>query len=58
MPLRGKSVFPLVHPDMYALPWADKSFGPDEKLTEPERQARLASIVAGYLAVARKLAAD
>ena len=48
----------IVYPDMYTLPWADKAFGPDGKLIEPERQARLASMVGGYLAVARKLAAD
>jgi hypothetical protein len=36
----------------------DKAFGPDGKLIEPERQARLAAMVGWYLAVARKLAAD
>jgi chromate reductase, NAD(P)H dehydrogenase (quinone) len=56
IPLEGLGV--LVYPDMYTLPWADKAFGPDGKLIEPERQARLASMVGGYLAVARKLAAD
>jgi chromate reductase, NAD(P)H dehydrogenase (quinone) len=56
IPLEGLGV--LVYPDMYTLPWADKAFGPDGKLIEPERQARLASMVRGYLAVARKLAAD
>jgi len=55
IPLEGLGV--LVYPDMYALPWADKAFGLDGKLIEPERQARLASMVGGYLAVARKLAA-
>jgi len=56
IPLEGLGV--LVYPDMYTLPWADKAFGPDGKLIEPERHARLASMVGGYLAVARKLAAD
>ncbi len=56
IPLEGLGV--LVYPDMYTLPWADKAFGPDGKLIEPERQARLASMVGGYLAVARKLAAE
>jgi chromate reductase len=55
IPLEGLGV--LVYPDMYALPWADKAFGPDGKLIEPERQSRLASMVGGYLTVARKLAA-
>jgi chromate reductase, NAD(P)H dehydrogenase (quinone) len=56
IPLEGLGV--LVYPDMYTLPWADKAFGPDGELIEPERQARLASMLGGYLAVARKLAAD
>ena len=56
IPLEGLGV--LVYPDMYTLPWADKAFGPDGKLIEPERQARLAAMVGGYLTVARKLAAD
>jgi chromate reductase len=56
IPLEGLGV--LVYPDMYTLPWADKAFGSDGKLIEPERQTRLASMVGGYLALARKLAAD
>jgi hypothetical protein len=48
----------LVYPDMDTLPWADKAFGPDGKLIEPGRKARLASMVGGYLAMARKLGAD
>jgi chromate reductase len=56
IPLEGLGV--LVYPDMYTLPWADKAFGPDGKLIEPERQSRLASMMGGYLAVARKLATD
>jgi chromate reductase, NAD(P)H dehydrogenase (quinone) len=56
IPLEGLGV--LVYPDMYTLPWADKAFGPDGKLIEPERQSRLASMMGGYLAVARRLAAD
>ena len=56
IPLEGLGV--QVYPDMYTLPWADKAFGPDGKLIEPERQSRLASMMGGYLAVARKLAAD
>jgi chromate reductase len=56
IPLEGLGV--LVYPDMYTLPWADKAFGPDGKLIEPERQSRLASMMGGYLVVARKLATD
>ena len=56
IPLEGLGV--LVYPDMYTLPWADKAFGPDGKLIEPERQTRLASMLGGYLAMARKLTAD
>jgi NAD(P)H-dependent FMN reductase len=56
IPLEGLGV--QVYPDMYTLPWADKAFGPDGKLIEAERQSRLASMLGGYLAVARKLAAD
>jgi NAD(P)H-dependent FMN reductase len=56
IPLEGLGV--LVYPDMYTLPWADKAFGPDGKLIEPERQTRLASMLGGYLAMVRKLAAD
>jgi hypothetical protein len=36
----------------------DKAFGPDGKLIEPERQARLAAVVGESLEVARMLAAD
>jgi hypothetical protein len=46
----------LLHPDMYALPWSDKAFGPDGRLIEAERQDRLAAMVQAYLGVARKLA--
>ena len=56
IPLEGLGV--LLHPDMYALPWADKSFGPDGRLTDAERLNRLAAMVTSYLAVARKLASD
>ena len=54
VPLEGLGV--LLHPDMYTLPWADKAFGPDGRLTDAERQARLAAMVQAYLVVARKLA--
>ncbi len=56
IPLEGLGV--LIHPDMYALPWADKAFGPTGRLIEAERQARLEAMVRGYVTVARKLAAD
>lgn len=56
IPLEGLGV--LIHPDMYALPWADKAFGPTGRLIEAERQARLEGMVRGYVTVARKLAAD
>jgi chromate reductase, NAD(P)H dehydrogenase (quinone) len=56
IPLEGLGM--LVYPDMYTLPWADKAFGPDGKLIEPERRDRLASMLGGYLAMALKLAAD
>jgi chromate reductase len=55
IPLEGLGV--LLHPDMYALPWAERMFGPDGRLTEAERQDRLAAMVKAYLGVARKLAA-
>lgn len=54
VPLEGLGV--LLHPDMYTLPWADKAFGPDGRLADAERQARLAAMVQAYLVVARKLA--
>ncbi len=55
IPLEGLGV--LLYPDMYALPWADKAFGPGGRLTDADRQGRLAVMVRGYLEVARKLAA-
>jgi chromate reductase, NAD(P)H dehydrogenase (quinone) len=54
IPLEGLGV--LLHPDMYTLPWADKSFGPDGRIIDAERQDRLAAMVQAYLGVARKLA--
>jgi len=45
----------VVNPDMYALPWAEKAFGDDGRLREPERQARLEAMLGGYLELARKL---
>jgi chromate reductase, NAD(P)H dehydrogenase (quinone) len=54
IPLEGLGVF--VFPDMYALPWAEKAFGPDGRLSEEERQRRLEAVVQGYLSAARKLA--
>jgi hypothetical protein len=47
----------LLHPDMYTLPWAEKAFGPDGRLIDPERQDRLAAMMQRYLTVARKPAA-
>jgi NAD(P)H-dependent FMN reductase len=55
IPLEGLGVF--LHPDMYVLPWADRAFGPDGRLTDGERQNRLAAMVGSYLGMARKLAA-
>jgi NAD(P)H-dependent FMN reductase len=54
IPLEGLGV--LLHPDMYTLPWADKAFGPDGRLTDVERQGRLVAMVRAYVEVARKLA--
>ncbi|HWB40186.1 MAG TPA: NADPH-dependent FMN reductase, partial [Gemmatimonadales bacterium] len=54
IPLEGLGV--TLHPDMYALPWADKQFDAQGRLTEPERQQRLEKMVAGYLEMARRLA--
>ena len=45
IPLEGLGV--LLHPDMYALPWADKSFGTGRALNDAERQDRLAAMVEG-----------
>ena len=53
IPLEGLGV--VVNPDMYALPWAEKAFGDDGRLREPERQARLEAMLGGYLELARKL---
>jgi NAD(P)H-dependent FMN reductase len=54
IPLEGLGV--TLDPDMYALPWASKAFGPDGRLIEQERQDRLAAMVRRYLEMARKLA--
>jgi NAD(P)H-dependent FMN reductase len=56
IPLEGLGV--LVYPDMYALPWADKAFDADGRLSDAERQHRLAGMVKAYLEVAKKLARD
>jgi chromate reductase, NAD(P)H dehydrogenase (quinone) len=56
IPLEGLGV--LVYPDMYALPWAEKAFDVDGRLTDAERLERLARLVKAYLDVARKLARD
>jgi NAD(P)H-dependent FMN reductase len=53
IPLEGCGVH--VYPDMFALPWAEKMFGEDGRLVEPERQARLEAIIAGYLGTATAL---
>lgn len=50
IPLEGCGVH--VYPDMYALPWAEKMFGEDGRLVEPERQGRLETILRGYLKTA------
>jgi chromate reductase, NAD(P)H dehydrogenase (quinone) len=55
IPLEGLGV--LIHPDMYSLPWADKSFDEAGELKEKERRDRLAQMLGAYLATARKLAA-
>jgi chromate reductase len=56
IPLEGVGV--LVHPDMYSLPWADTSFDETGGLKEKERRDRLAQMLSGYLATARKLAGE
>lgn len=56
IPLEGLGV--VVYPDMYALPWAEKAFGEDGRLCDPERQARLETMLAGYLELARRLARE
>jgi NAD(P)H-dependent FMN reductase len=56
IPLEGVGV--LVHPDMYALPWADKAFDEAGGLKETERGDRLTKMLEGYLATARKLAGE
>lgn len=53
IPLEGLGVH--VYPDMFALPWAEKQFGEDGRLVEPERQGRLETVLAGYLETAGKL---
>lgn len=55
IPLEGCGVH--VYPSMYALPWADRMFGEDGRLVEPERQSRLNEMVAGYLKTAAAIAA-
>jgi NAD(P)H-dependent FMN reductase len=54
IPLEGLGM--VVYPDMYALPWAEKAFGDGGRLLEPERQARLETMIEGYLGMARRLA--
>jgi chromate reductase, NAD(P)H dehydrogenase (quinone) len=56
IPLEGVGV--LVHPDMYALPWADKAFDEAGGLKEKERRDRLAQMLEAYLTTARKLAGE
>jgi chromate reductase len=56
IPLEGVGV--LVHPEMYSLPWADKSFDEAGELKEKERRDRLALMLEAYLATARKLVGE
>jgi NAD(P)H-dependent FMN reductase len=56
VPLEGLGV--VVNPDMFTLPWAEKAFGEDGTLVDPERQARLEGMLAGYLDLARRLARE
>ena len=56
IPLEGLGV--VVYPDMYALPWAAKAFGEDGRLADSDRQARLESVLGGYLDLAGRLSAD
>jgi chromate reductase len=56
IPLEGLGV--LVHPDMYSLPWADKSFDEAGELKEKERRDRLAQMLEAHLATARKLVGE
>ena len=54
IPLEGLGV--VVYPDMYALPWAEKAFGEDGRLADPDRQARLEAVIGADLELAGKLA--
>jgi NAD(P)H-dependent FMN reductase len=56
IPLEGLGV--LLYPDMYALPWADKSFDEAGQLRETERRDRLTKMLEAYLVTARKLAGE
>jgi chromate reductase, NAD(P)H dehydrogenase (quinone) len=53
IPLEGCGVH--VYPDMYALPWAEKQFGADGGLVEPERMQRLEAMIGAYLKTAAAL---
>lgn len=54
IPLEGLGV--VVYPDMYALPWGEKAFDGTGRLADPDRQARLESVIQGYLSLATRLA--
>lgn len=56
IPLEGLGM--LVYPDMYSLPWAEKSFDESGGLRESERLERLRTMLSGYLEMVRKLAAE
>lgn len=55
IPLEGLGM--IVLPDMYALPWAEKTLDENGRLKEPERQGRLEEMIGSYLSLTRKLSA-
>jgi chromate reductase len=55
IPLESLGV--VVHPEIFALPWAEQAFGEDGRLADPDRQAQLERKLHAYLELARRLAA-
>ena len=55
IPLEGLGM--ILHPDMYTLPWAEKMFDGEGKISEEERLVRLEGMLTGYLTMTRKLLA-
>ncbi|MGH7498631.1 MAG: NADPH-dependent FMN reductase [Gemmatimonadales bacterium] len=53
IPLEGLGM--ILHPDMYTLPWAEKMFDGDGRLSDEERRVRLEGMLTGYLTMTRKL---